>query len=114
MTEQHFEAQVREFTGKAIIDMHGDINGLVEAELSEAYNQAESTSIGPIILNFEGVDYINSTGIALIVGLLAQARKKHRQLVVFGLSDHYREIFDITRLSDFMAIFPDEDSALEA
>ena len=64
------------------------------------------------MLNFEGVDYINSTGIALIVGLLAQARKSHRRLVVCGLSEHYQEIFRITRLSDFMQIFDDEPSAL--
>jgi anti-sigma B factor antagonist len=64
------------------------------------------------VLNFKGVDYINSTGIALIVGLLAQARKSHRKLVVCGLSEHYQEIFRITRLSDFMEIFDDESSAL--
>ena len=55
---------------------------------------------------------MNSTGIALIVGLLAQARKSHRRLVVCGLSEHYQEIFRITRLSDFMQIYSDEISAL--
>jgi anti-anti-sigma factor len=58
------------------------------------------------------VDYINSTGIALIVSLLAQARKSRQRLVVYGLSDHYVEIFQITRLADFMTIYPDEESAL--
>jgi anti-anti-sigma factor len=67
-----------------------------------------------ILLNFSDVDYINSTGIALIVGLLAQARKSHRKLVVYGLSDHYVQIFQITRLSDFMDIYQDELSALAA
>ena len=57
-------------------------------------------------LNFSGVDYINSTGIALIVGLLARARAAHRPIAAVGLSEHYREIFTITRLSDFMEIRP--------
>jgi anti-sigma B factor antagonist len=48
----------------------------------------------------------------LIVGLLAKARKLHCRLVVYGLNEHYLEIFNITRLSDFMAIYPDETSAL--
>jgi anti-anti-sigma factor len=65
-----------------------------------------------ILLNFEEVDYINSTGIALIVGLLAKARVSQRRLVAYGLSDHYVEIFEITRLSDFMSVFPDEESAI--
>jgi len=58
------------------------------------------------------VDYINSTGIALIVGLLAKARASKRCLLAYGLSDHYVEIFNITRLSDFVSILPDEESAL--
>jgi anti-anti-sigma factor len=64
-------------------------------------------------LNFSDVSYINSTGIALIVGLLAQARKTHNKLAVFGLSEHYVRIFKITRLADFMSIYPDEKTALE-
>jgi hypothetical protein len=53
---------------------------------------------------FEAVDYINSTGIALIVRLLAEARRDHREVIALGLSDHYREIFRITRLSDYLTI----------
>jgi anti-sigma B factor antagonist len=58
------------------------------------------------------VDYINSTGIALIVGLLAKARASRRSLLACNLSQHYVEIFNITRLSDFVSVFPDEESAL--
>ena len=67
-----------------------------------------------MVLNFARTDYINSTGIALIVGLLAQARASGIALTACGLSDHYREIFEITRLSDFMTIADDEDAPLAA
>ncbi|HEY6674975.1 MAG TPA: STAS domain-containing protein, partial [Rubrobacteraceae bacterium] len=66
-----------------------------------------------ILLNFEEVDYIDSTGIFLITRLLAKARASKRRLLAYGLSDHYVEIFNITRLSDFVSVFPDEESALE-
>lgn len=114
MATNIFEAVVRHQAGKAIIDLQGEINSFAEAELNEAYSQAAEGDARLIVLNFTNVDYINSTGIALIVGLLAQARKTHRQLAVYGLSDHYVEIFNITRLSDFMQIFPDEQAALAA
>ena len=65
-----------------------------------------------MILNFDDVGYINSTGIAVIVGLLANARAHAIPLSACGLSDHYREIFEITRLADFLAIEPDEESAV--
>jgi hypothetical protein len=58
------------------------------------------------------VSYVNSTGIALIIGLLAEARKSYPKLVVYGLSEHYVRIFRNTRLTDFVMIFPDEESAL--
>lgn len=80
--------------------------------------RASSDSLAPstdiILLNFSDVDYINSTGIALIVSLLTRARKAHCRLLACGLSDHYAEIFQITRLVDFIGIFPDEASALAA
>ena len=65
-----------------------------------------------VLLNFAGVDFLSSTGIALIVGILARARKDGRLISASGLSDHYKEIFEITRLADFMTIYPDERTAL--
>jgi anti-anti-sigma factor len=80
--------------------------------LNAAYADAESRGADEILLNFSDVDYINSTGIALIVSLLARARKSKRKLLACGLSQHYVEIFQITRLVDFMSVFPNEASAL--
>jgi anti-sigma B factor antagonist len=92
----------------AFVELQGDINISAEAALNAAYVQSEQHNSPLVVLNFTHVNYINSTGIALIVGLLARARKAKRELAVSGLSDHYREIFTITRLSDFMRIYPDD------
>jgi anti-anti-sigma factor len=112
MPAKHLEATVRQEPGLAVIDLTGEINGFVEEALNAAYAEAESNDPDAILLNFEGVDYINSTGIALIVGLLAKARASHKRLLACNLSEHYVEIFEITRLSDFMSVFPDEESAI--
>ena len=107
-----FEANVRQAGNAAVLDMRGEIDGFAERALNTAYAQATEGKAQAVVLNFRDVNYINSTGIALIVGLLAQARKSGSRLLTFGLSDHYVEIFKITRLSDFMNIFADEASAL--
>jgi anti-anti-sigma factor len=112
MPAKSLEAQVRHQPAVAIIDLHGEINAFAEDRLNAAYAEAESRAPDVILLNFSDVDYINSTGIALIVSLLARARKAKRRLLAYGLSDHYVEIFQITRLVDFMNVFPDEKSAL--
>ena len=112
MAVRHLSVEVRLEPDVAVLDLLGEINGFAQEALDAAYSEAESNDPEIILLNFEEVDYINSTGIALIVGLLARARVSKRRLVAFGLSDHYVEIFEITRLSDFMSVFPDEQSAM--
>jgi anti-sigma B factor antagonist len=109
---RHLEAEVRQKRGVVVLDLRGEINGFAQEALDVAYSEAESNDPEAILLNFEDVDYINSTGIALIVGLLAKARASHKRLLACNLSEHYVEIFNITRLSDFMSVFPDEQSAV--
>ena len=112
MTASRFETAVRNLSQTAAIDLRGDIDAAAEDALNLAYADAEAGSPNAILLNFSEVGYINSTGIALIVGLLARARKSGIHLMTCGLSDHYTEIFRITRLVDFMSLHEDEASAL--
>jgi anti-anti-sigma factor len=106
------EATVRHQGGVSTIDLHGDIDRSAEEVLNQAYEEASVDDGRDILLNFASVDYINSTGIAVIVGLLARARRDKRTISACGLSPHYQEIFQITRLADFMPMFPDEASAV--
>ena len=114
MAGDGFGVNVRRQPGVAILDLRGEIDAQAADELNRAYAQAIQQDTSGVLLNFEDVGYINSTGIALIVSLLASARKERRRLTACGLSDHYREIFEITRLDDFIGIFPDEASAVAA
>jgi anti-anti-sigma factor len=104
MATTELQATVRERDGVALIDLAGDVDSSAESALDAAYADAASRGTGTVGLNFARTDYINSTGIALIVGLLAQARASGIEVKAYGLSDHYREIFEITRLSDFITI----------
>src|SRR5215213_2230565 len=114
MPAKHLEASVRRERGGTVLDLRGEINDFAQEALNAAYAEAEAKDPGAILLNFEGVDYIDSAGIVLIGHLLAKARASKHRLVAYGLSDHYVEIFDITRLSDFVSVFPDEVNALSA
>lgn len=107
---QTFEASVRDHAGTSVIDLRGQIDRDAAAAVNEAY---AVTTDSPIVLNFEAVDYINSTGIAVIVGILARARADGKQISACGLSEHYRQIFEITRLSDFMSIHDNENAAID-
>lgn len=109
MAAMALEAHVRIESGVPVIELAGDVDGRAEQALDAAYSEV-GTAPG-VMLDFGGVTYMNSTGIALIVGLLARARTNSQTLSVRGLTPHYREIFEITRLSDFMTIVDEEEGS---
>jgi anti-anti-sigma factor len=109
-----FQATVRQDGAMAIIDLVGTIDSGAEPALDAAYARCDEQGAGTVALDFDEVDYINSTGIALLVTLLARARRDARPVWAWGLSDHYREIFEITRLADFLQVFADEQTARTA
>ena len=102
MKTSQFGAEVRHESGVAVLELSGDVSAAAEGSLQLTYGEVASEPV--VVLDFAAVDYINSTGIALIVQLLARARAEHRAVAAGGLSDHYRQIFEITRISDFMTI----------
>ena len=90
--------------GESRLAMRGDVDIAADEALAAAYAESAASGSTRVVLDFEQVGYINSTGIALIVRLLAEARRDRREVIAVGLTDHYREIFRITRLSDYLTI----------
>jgi anti-sigma B factor antagonist len=107
-----FVAEVRHRSTVPVVELHGQLDSKADTALQAAATKAMRADVAAILLDFANVDYMNSTGIALIVGLLAQARAKQVAVLVCGLSEHYQHIFEITRLADFMQFFPDEEAAV--
>ena len=111
MSLEQFKAIVCQQDGVAIIELDGDLDDFAETELNRAY-QTASQRAQTILLDFSPIEYINSTGIVLLVEILVQARQTQHSILACGLDEHYQEIFRIAHLSDFMVIFPDVASAL--
>jgi len=65
-------------------------------------------------LNFSDLQYMNSSGIGLLVTLLIRVRRQNQRLMAFGLNDHYCQIFELTRLNEAILIYPDEAEAIKA
>jgi anti-anti-sigma factor len=104
MNANPLEATVSGDREHARIALRGRIDRDGDGALAEASAKAAALGAPVVELDFSSVDYINSTGIALIVRLLAEARRDHREVRARGLSEHYREIFRITRLSDYVTL----------
>ena len=98
----------------SIVDIAGAVTADSGADLMAAYGDASGADTRFIVLNFSGLEYMNSGGIGLLVTLLVRANRQRQRLLAFGLSDHYREIFEVTRLDEAIEIHDDEDAALAA
>lgn len=107
-----FGAALRQSGDAVVVDLSGLLDRSADQALGEVFGKALEQGSGSIVLNFAAVEYINSTGIALVVASLARARAIGREVRAFGLSEHYREIFTITRLADFIRIYDDESAAV--
>lgn len=101
-------------TGVAILDIQGEINAFAENALMEAYTRASEQGAKAIVLNFTKLEFMNSSGIGLLVTLLIRAGRQKQRLMAYGLSEHYQQILELTRLNEAIAIYPGETEAIAA
>ena len=97
----------------SVIDIKGEVTAAAENALMDAYTQTGS-QVRSVVLNFSDLVYMNSSGIGLLVTLLIRINRQKQRLLAYGLSDHYRQIFDLTRLDEAIAIYNGEVEALAA
>src|SRR5579872_125486 len=115
MPEANVKMTVRQVTpATSIIDIVGDVSAFAEPVLMQAYTQANTPTTRTFILNFSGLEYMNSSGIGLLVTLLIRINRQKQRLLAYGLSEHYQHIFALTRLNEAIGLYPDEAAALAA
>jgi len=96
----------------SILRIEGDVTSASESDLTAAYGLAAANGATAVILDFAKLDYMNSGGIGLLVTLLVRAQRAGVKLIATGLSDHYRQIFSLTRLDEAIEIHDDQATAM--
>ena len=112
MAEATATFEVRRHGPAGIVDIRGDVTAGSEEVLMSAYDEAGDAKA--IVLNFTELSYMNSGGIGLLVTLLVRVNRRSQRLLAFGLSEHYRQIFELTRLDEAVGIHDNEPDALAA
>jgi anti-sigma B factor antagonist len=97
-----------------ILALSGDISSISKDAIVDAYHGLGAAT--PIVLlDFTAVDYINSSGIAIIIQLLLEASKSgSRTIAIFGLSPHFRKVFTMVGINKYAKLFDEEAAALAA
>jgi len=97
-----------------VIDIGGELTSFAEEELNAAINQANTDEINIIVMNFRDLTYMNSSGIGLLVTSLIRLGREEKRLVAVDLNDHFRQIFELTKLNEAIHLYSTEQEALKA
>jgi anti-sigma B factor antagonist len=109
------EMTVRKLSDQvSVIDVVGEVNAYTQNELMDAFQEAGQEPVTAVIFNFSELEYMNSSGIGLLVTLLVRAQRQGLRLFAYGLSEHFRSIFDLTRLQEAIKLYDSEAAALAA
>jgi len=114
MLEDELSVSTRERDGVAIIDLVGDVTTFAEEKINNAYAQVTNQGARYILMNFRQNDYINSAGIAILIGIVTEVNRSNQKLAVSGLSQHFQKIFRMVGLAQYAEIYQDEDEAIQA
>ena len=98
----------------SVLAIKGDLTAACEDALMNAYDHACTEATRSVLLDFSGLEYLNSGGIGVLVTMLVRANREQRKLIGYGISEHYRDIFRLTRLDEAMEIRNNEQEAVAA
>lgn len=112
MLEDELTVSTRQREGVAIIDLVGDVTTFAEDKINGAYSQVSKEGARQILLNFRQNDYINSAGIAILIGVVTEVNRTGQKLAVSGLSQHFQKIFRMVGLAQYAEIYQDEAEAV--
>jgi anti-sigma B factor antagonist len=109
-----FALDVTKQQGWAILAVTGELELATAPQLRQRVVGLVGDGDTRIILDLAGVDFVDSVGLGVVVAALKRVRSRGGDVVVAGAAPRVREVFEITRLDEIVALFPDVDDALAA
>ena len=90
----------------------GDISSASKEAVLGTFEGLDKTAHRQILLNFKSVEYLNSSGIALVIQLLMEAGKSAQKVAICGLTPHFTKVFTMVGITKYATLYPDEAGAL--
>jgi anti-sigma B factor antagonist len=110
------QQQITGATGQQITCLRftGDISSASRDAVVGTYQALDKASNPRILLDFKGVEYLNSSGIALVIQVLMEASKSAQTVAICGLTPHFTKVFTMVGITKYATLYPDEAAALAA
>jgi anti-anti-sigma factor len=114
MMDDELKVSTRQRDGIWLIDLEGDVTTFAEDAITSAYQQVTAEGAKYIVINSRQSDYINSAGIAILIGVVTEVNRQSQKLAISGLSAHFQKIFRMVGLAQYADIYADEEEAVAA
>jgi anti-sigma B factor antagonist len=96
-----------------VLRFSGDITSTSQAVVLGTYEGLPATA-KRILLDFTKVEYLNSSGIALVIQMMIAAGKQGQTVQTFGLTPHFQKVFTMVGITKYTKLHADEKSACAA
>jgi anti-anti-sigma factor len=98
----------------AVLRFEGDIASTSKDAVLGTYQALPKETTKLILLDFSKVEYINSSGIALVIQLMIEAANAGQKVYAFGLSAHFTKVFTMVGITKYAGLFATQAEALSA
>lgn len=108
------QATESEQDGLHVIELEGEIDLSRSPELRRLLDVHAKAQTSALALDFRGVDFIDSSGLATIIEYCRKAHEFGGKYAIFGLRERVRTVFEIVRLNEILPLFETLDQARAA
>jgi anti-sigma B factor antagonist len=106
-----FDIQVIERDDCAVLAVTGELDVATAPQLRQEAVRLSAAGTNNLVVDLSGVEFLDSTGLGVIVGVVKRVRTPGGELAVAGAEDHVLKVFEITRISDVVPMFASRDEA---
>jgi anti-anti-sigma factor len=98
----------------AVLRFEGDIASTSKNAVLGLYHSLPEEETKVVLLDFTKVEYINSSGIAIVIQLMLEATNASQKVAAFGLSAHFTKVFTMVGITKYANLYPTQNDALAA
>ncbi|MDZ4816250.1 MAG: STAS domain-containing protein [Verrucomicrobiota bacterium] len=107
------DATLREDSGVQVIEAKGELDLAHAPKIRILFDQIVSKKASPVLVNFSGITYIDSSGVATIIDAMQRTKKYKGTLALCGVNQVVKSVLEIAKVYSLFTIFPDEATGLE-
>ncbi len=104
----------RTLDGVSVLDLEGEIDLYRSPEVREELGRLIAAKRTALVINFQKVAYIDSSGLATVIDAFQKMRGYGGKLALASLTKPVRSVFEVARLDQFFKIFDEETAAVAA